>query len=266
MLETISALLVAHMVADFLLQTRWIIENKRGWIGFGLHVCIVAGTAVLALGGFTLNAQLWMAIALVVLSHAGLDAFKTFALPPKKLQESADLDVWAFVLDQLGHLGVIVLAGICFPMAFAQGEWAWRLGEHGALFTQICLVVAGLIAATRMGGFLIEKFLARFPMPVLEVKAAPEPGQGAQTPPDPGLKEGGVWIGLLERAVIFCLILIGQFTAIGFLLAAKSVLRFQYAHERSQSEYVIIGTLTSFSWAAGIGLLTQWGLGLVGTH
>ena len=35
-----------------------------------------------------------------------------------------------------------------------------------------------------------------------------------------------MWIGFFERFLIFTFILINQYTAIGFLIAAKSVLRF----------------------------------------
>ena len=39
---------------------------------------------------------------------------------------------------------------------------------------------------------------------------------------------------------------------IGFLVAAKSVLRFEAAREAVKAEYVIIGTLASFGWAIAI--------------
>ena len=75
--------------------------------------------------------------------------------------------------------------------------------------------------------------------------------------------DGGKWIGLLERALIFVLIMAAEFQAIGFLIAAKSILRFQYAKERSHSETVIIGTLASFGWAIVISLATTKAIGLV---
>ncbi|MBL4537870.1 MAG: DUF3307 domain-containing protein [Oceanicaulis sp.] len=260
MLETAIALLAAHMAADFVLQFNWIITNKRKPEAFALHTGIVLLTSVLALGAFSVDASdaLW-AIAVVTVSHAVIDAIKTYGLTGERW-EKPRWDFAAFSLDQLAHLGVIMLAAFMFPNAFAQGEWSWRWGEHAQGLVSVYACFAGLIAATRMGQFTIGKFLDRFALPELETKTV-APGADA---PDSGLQDGGAWIGLLERAVIFVLILIGQFAAIGFLLAAKSVLRFQYAHKRSQSEYVIIGTLTSFGWAATIGGLTVWTLGRLG--
>ena len=70
-----------------------------------------------------------------------------------------------------------------------------------------------------------------------------------------GLQDGGRLIGLLERGLIYLLLLAGQHAAIGFLIAAKSVMRFETASkEQKAAEYVIIGTLASFGWAIAVTL------------
>jgi hypothetical protein len=71
-----------------------------------------------------------------------------------------------------------------------------------------------------------------------------------------GLKQGGATIGNLERTLIFLLILIGQPGAIGFLVAAKSILRFEEAKKQELAEYVLIGTLLSFTLAIALTYLT----------
>lgn len=73
-----------------------------------------------------------------------------------------------------------------------------------------------------------------------------------------GLKNGGRMIGQLERALIFLLILIGQPGGIGFLVAAKSILRFEEAKKQPVAEYVLIGTLLSFTLAIAFSVLTLW--------
>lgn len=52
-------------------------------------------------------------------------------------------------------------------------------------------------------------------------------------------------IGLLERIFVFLFVLLQQYTAIGFILAAKGVARFQDFKSRTFAEYVLIGTLIS---------------------
>ena len=73
-----------------------------------------------------------------------------------------------------------------------------------------------------------------------------------------GLPHAGKWIGVLERMLIFTFILIGEFSSIGFLIAAKSILRFSSksdAQQRKRSEYVLIGTLMSFLTAILLSVL-----------
>ncbi|NWE72123.1 hypothetical protein HX857_25805 [Pseudomonas gingeri] len=72
------------------------------------------------------------------------------------------------------------------------------------------------------------------------------------------LKNAGRLIGYLERSLILTFVLLGQWEAVGFLLTAKSILRFneiQGAEHRPLSEYVLVGTLLSFSISIGIGLI-----------
>ena len=107
-----------------------------------------------------------------------------------------------------------------------------RLGI-GSAALPVMAVMGGLVLATRAGGFAIGFLMAPF----------------AADSPD-GLKEGGRVIGLLERGLIFAMILLGQPEGVGMLIAAKSILRFgAVKDDRAASEYVIIGTLASFGWA-----------------
>ena len=61
--------------------------------------------------------------------------------------------------------------------------------------------------------------------------------------------------------LIFLFIFIGQPAGIGFLVAAKSILRFEEARQQKLAEYVLIGTLLSFSLAVALAAATQWAAG-----
>jgi len=66
------------------------------------------------------------------------------------------------------------------------------------------------------------------------------------------LASAGLWIGALERLLIVTFVLMHEYSAIGFLIGAKSLLRFGDASKtnaRKQSEYILIGTLLSFCFA-----------------
>ena len=55
--------------------------------------------------------------------------------------------------------------------------------------------------------------------------------------------------------MIFTFVLLGKYEAIGFLITAKSFLRFRQDKEAKQSEYVLVGTLLSYGSAIMIGLM-----------
>jgi len=68
------------------------------------------------------------------------------------------------------------------------------------------------------------------------------------------LPNAGKLIGILERVLTLTFIIIGQFQAVGFLIAAKSVLRYKDT-ETLKTEYVLIGTMLSFGVAVLLGIL-----------
>lgn len=53
-----------------------------------------------------------------------------------------------------------------------------------------------------------------------------------------------------------------DFIGIGFLVAAKSILRFEEAKKQKLAEYVLIGTLLSFSLAIALATATKWAMNL----
>src|SRR5690606_34484568 len=75
---------------------------------------------------------------------------------------------------------------------------------------------------------------------------------------DESLNNAGKYIGILERLFVFTFVVTGNWEAIGFLLAAKSVFRFgdlKESKDRKLTEYILIGTLLSFGIAFATGMI-----------
>ncbi|MGL5009684.1 MAG: DUF3307 domain-containing protein [Paracoccaceae bacterium] len=241
MIETFIALLFAHVLADFVLQTDWMALNKRNPIALVAHVAIVLATA-LAVCGILHPALLALAgIHLVIDAAKAWSPWRGFA---------------PFLLDQALHLASLVAVAFWVPDLWALGAWGaiptedswtaslWPSDGSTPILPAIMVALTGLILATRAGGFGIGLYM--------------EPWSAASPK---GLPQGGRAIGLLERSLIFLLVLIGMPESIGFLIAAKSVLRFGSVNDdRKVSEYVIIGTLASFGWAILVSFATVWAL------
>jgi len=75
-----------------------------------------------------------------------------------------------------------------------------------------------------------------------------------------GIKKAGMVIGLFERFLVLTFVLLGQYMAMGIILTAKSIARFENLKEREFSEYYLVGTLASFSFAILCGLALKWSL------
>lgn len=227
MLETFLALLVAHLLADFVLQTNAMVRDKRRLDVFASHVAVVGAASFATLGGD------WQPALVITVAHAVIDALKTYVLPAPQAAR-----LWAFLIDQCAHLATIFWVALLWPLSFAHGIWGFatpHLAEPATL-------ISGFIIATAMGGPIVGGLMRGFP----------------QSFAIQGLKNAGRMIGFLERAFIFFLILFDSPIGIGFLLTAKSVLRFDTTRKGQRaSEYVIIGTLASFGWAMAVAFLTK---------
>ncbi len=225
MIETLTALFAAHVLADYVFQTKAMVDNKHRLSFLAYHGVIVVGTAIALTGSIALPVFILAAV------HIAIDWIKT---------RSGD-QIGAHLLDQLVHLFTLALVAYIAPDLWSSGIWAAAPGfiPHALLLT------AGAIYATRAGGFAVGILMRPY---------------GPDFSKD-SLPGGGLLIGLLERGLIYVLILAGLPIGIGFLVAAKSVLRFESAKEgdiaenRKRSEYIIIGTLASFGWAIIVSLI-----------
>jgi len=74
-----------------------------------------------------------------------------------------------------------------------------------------------------------------------------------------GLEKAGMWIGCIERTIIYLFVLSNFLTATAFLVTAKSIFRFgEISKSRKEAEYILIGTLMSYSIAMVVGFLIKY--------
>ncbi|MEM6892885.1 MAG: DUF3307 domain-containing protein [Bacteroidota bacterium] len=233
-------LLLAHFIGDFVLQPNsWVqhklknkVKSKYLYAHMGIHL-----VALLVL----LQFQHLGLIAIIVISHYVIDLAKLYLTKPSNQR-------FLFLLDQILHLGVIV--GVVRMQVTYQVPWEEFLGEKTLLLS------AFLVFVTYVSGILMRMLLLPY-MKEINTDDAEEGGS---------LPNAGKYIGMLERLFVFGFICIGQWAAIGLLIAAKSVFRFgdlNKGNNRKLTEYVLIGTLLSFGLAMLSGLLyTQLSEGL----
>lgn len=215
MIETATALVFAHVLADFVLQTDWVNRNKRHFGVMLLHAALVLVASLAAVGH-------WNALPVFALAtmHLAIDCGKTYG----NFQGLA-----AFLTDQALHLATILTVTLYAPDLWSTGALA-TMPE----LLPVMAFIAGLVATLFAGQYAIGLLMRSHGVLVQQR----------------GLRNGGRQIGLIERGLIFFFVLAGQPLGVGFLITAKSILRFgTAARDQKTAEYVIIGTLASFAWA-----------------
>ncbi len=224
-------LLASHVIADFFLQFDWLCKGKHkqglnGIVFQGIHALIHAACAYLLVGDW----WGWIMPLVIFITHLIIDITKVKWFSTSTI---------AFLFDQLAHIAVII--GLWWILYAPQDiGLAWVDGiVHSSTFWAILI---GYMLVLKPSSLLIGMFIKG---------GTPSNGMQAQ-----GMPNAGKWIGYIERVLILTFIITGNIEAVGFLLAAKSIFRFgdlNKAREIKITEYVLLGTLASFSIALLIG-------------
>ncbi len=77
-------------------------------------------------------------------------------------------------------------------------------------------------------------------------------------PPSSGFQGAGALIGFLERTLTLTFVLLGDYTAIALIFAAKSIARYKKLEDQDFAEYYLIGTFSSILFALLMGVCTNW--------
>jgi len=229
-------LLLAHLITDFLFQSRSWIKQKREKKAASVFLYVHAALAGLLTYVIVQDWSLWLVPVIISVTHFGIDLWKLH-------QESDNLRY--FLIDQALHLLVLFILWISVTQ-----NWSEVLPFITSLLaSEVFLVyLTGYLIVIFPIGFIIGKATRRWQK---EIKKE----DGIKS-----LAKAGRYIGIFERILVLTFILTNNFSAIGFLIAAKSILRFSDKSKsgaRKQTEYVLIGTLMSFALTIIIGFLMR---------
>jgi hypothetical protein len=242
-------LLLAHGVADFILQTAAVSSAKcqNKWRGYFWHGAAVFACTLLAIHFYGWRGAL-LAAALVTAVHLALDWLKNKgrALCSKVRKREARPGVPGLLMDQLLHILSLL--------------WIWRAagqaGGHGCGW--ILHQGACPPGPVSRGGEGCGRDLHLYPGGLWRCGADTHcPGPGLPWICSDGQEKGvaaGKYIGILERTLILILAATGNISAIGVVFAAKSIARFSELSKKQFAEYYLVGTLLSFLLALAGGM------------
>ncbi|MBS1525199.1 MAG: DUF3307 domain-containing protein [Bacteroidetes bacterium] len=230
-IDLLFRLITAHLLTDFVLQPgTWVTEKKRQKHRSGklyLHVVLTAVMAYLFSG---LWSNWWLPVV-ILLTHFLIDLWKL----------NRPENLFYFTLDQLLHLVVIIAIWLSLYYDFSG------LGQ----------VIRSIFTDSKVWVILAAYLVVTYPLGIVIGIATKKWREAAEVSKE-GLAKAGILIGIFERLLILTFILSSQFAAVGFLITAKSILRFSdKENTQKKTEYVLIGTLMSFAASVLVGMLVK---------
>ncbi len=233
--------LTAHLIGDFLLQTRGQAQEKHRPGPLALHLAIhLVLLLAIVVATTPPTPVLWWGCALVLAAHALLD-WMTSRFATRSLR--------TLVIDQSAHLAAFGLVSVWVTPG-AAAELPALLARAG-MDVRVYALVAGFITCVWAGAVVVGRVVGPL-TPHLE---------DLLKQPRPGLLSAGRAIGLLERTLVFVAILLRFEALVGLVIAAKAILRLPESREgggRELSEYYLVGSLASVSWAVVTTVLVRW--------
>lgn len=218
-------LLLAHLIGDFMLQSKSWIEDKNKNKGKStklyLHV-LIHGALVMLL---FFDLSYWPLALGIMIPHFLIDWAKL------SFQKPTNKTFW-FVFDQFLHVLVIVICTLIW--IYPDTSWFEYLQS-----LQFWSYLAALVFLVFAVSIIMNVLLYQWSSQIMD-------GEGQSLP------NAGKYIGILERILVFVFIITDHWEAVGFLITAKSVFRFgdlKESKDRKLTEYILIGTLLSFGFA-----------------
>ena len=233
--EALYVLLMGHVLGDFYFQSSALAKNKEH---SGKKLLLHCFLYLITMVGVTLPFFGWSLLFTAIgisLLHFLIDGVKFLVTRRYVVKKNSDTVI--YLIDQALHVLVILAASIYLDLSatkihFLSGvetvldSFGWNI-EHILSWGLILLLVIRPCSIT------IKKVLNDY-RPTSEEHV------------DEGIPNAGALIGVFERIFILLMLYANQFTAIGFVLTAKSIARYNKISENPQfAEYYLLGTLLS---------------------
>ncbi len=218
---------ISHFLTDFMFQNdvNAIDKNENGFRSKYLRWHIL----ITFIFSWALSFQFNFILAsfFIALTHWLVDGLKKYILKHRKI------GIYSFFVDQITHLIFIVSIVYLFN----------RFTEIKPIIhvpVNYLLIILAYLICLKPTNYFIKSVIHVFKIEI-----------DAQNKED--LPNAGKLIGIIERFLVLTFVIFNQFEAVGFLLAAKSILRFKNDNAL-KTEYVLIGTFLSFAVSIAIGL------------
>jgi hypothetical protein len=182
------------------------------------------------------------------------------ALGRRWLARSPRFGAYLVESEIAANLLCVLVTGLAIGMARIGALPAGSVLRSGRCAAAAC-IVAGVVFVFRGGTNIVRGVLDKVQVaPRIkaegtagDVQAGIQPGDTPPAVDEPELNRGRS-IGNLERLLMIMVIGLGSYEALGFLIAAKGLIRAREFEDRNFAEYFILGSLASAAVALAVGI------------
>ncbi len=222
------SLLAAYVIGDYYLQSDKYCKQKELLKVKSLFLYIHSAVIGVISWLFVPSIDFGLFALIIGGTHLLIDAMKTYM----------HKGLWPFLMDQSAHIVILCFVSCqyvpTFPLPIQSIDFCNTLSIPLFAFAALCCL--------KPANILIKLILDKYKI--------------GNTESCNHIKNAGALIGNLERILAMVFILISQYEAVGFIVAAKSLLRFKET-DTAKTEYVLAGTLLSFGIATALGLMVK---------
>ena len=279
----VLSLILAHLTADFLLQTDAMVREKRKYLKKHLlHHTLILLPVLLCFWLTEVEMadplkNVVLPLVFIIATHGVIDFLKLKLLDGTTDKQNMK-NLFYFLGDQFLHLAMIVLACtflLNVSLSAIAEKGIMLITEKSSLSVPNALLFIAiiLIVTTSVSGHVIRMVLGTLPAQLLSFEgryAFKNERKEDKMNAAGGLTEEytyftfnkhdlsrGKLIGYIERLLVLILTFYSAYPAIGFIVTAKSIARFKQMDDRNWAEYFLLGTLTSMFLGIALGLLLR---------
>ena len=248
-----AVLLLCHFIGDYYLQTKKMADSKEKdyrktiihGILYTIPFIIAFAIGAVYLRDWESSMYLFLVLAIASISHLLIDLIKCRKIKTDSAKtenenerdseegkgdshdNEKDDSAFLFIADQSAHILILAaLAGIINSNKLYTSIWS-SFSEYSEVLYLTLLIIFIMVPASVIFKKIFKKF---------------QPN----SEPSESIKGAGEIIGFLERILTAVFFIMGEFTAVGFIIAAKSIARYdKISKDVVFAEYYLIGTLYS---------------------
>lgn len=231
----LSLFLIGHFLGDFYFQSDSLARGKKNKMGVVVtHSFIYFITlALVSLPLLGFGFLKW--VTLIALVHFIVDGLKFYFIESPKKNSQHKIRI--YLLDQSIHIATILLVTLAIAFTRDTVEYTkWFRTFTDILTLDVEFIVSWILATLiiiKPLSITIRKVLYQYQPKAFDKEEMGHPGAGSL-------------IGILERSIVLILLSQNQYGAIGFVLTAKSIARYNKIIEVPEfAEYYLLGTLLS---------------------